>query len=174
MKTLLVVLSLALFGSLSVSAQEEVPTINACPFFGPELQKVLALDQVQCERIATIHQESWPALQPFNERLEFLSNQTNYLSWTEDMPAEETARKMTEVIIERRKVLDEIRRIEREKNQKILRVLNQKQRMIIDQLAALAPTVRLFSEATSGGLIPFEVAYPKGSAVSSSSSRPRQ
>lgn len=168
MKTLLLYLTtLALFGSLSASAQE-VP----CQFFGPELQKVLALDQVQCERITTIHQESWPALQPLNERLDILTNQTSYWSWTEDMPAEEVVRKMSEIIIERRKVLDEIRRIEREKNRKVLGVLNQKQRLVIDQLTAMAPAVRLFNEATAGGLIPFDIVYPVGSAFKGS--RPRQ
>lgn len=167
MKLTTVLFTLALFGSLSVSAQEVT-----CPFFGPELQKVLVLDLVQCERIATIHQESWPALQPLNERLEILTNQTNYLSWTEDMPAEEVARKMAEVIIERRKVLDEVRRIEREKNRKILGVLNQKQRTVIDQLTAMAPTVRLFNDATAGGLIPLDIVYPVGSAFKGS--RPRQ
>lgn len=170
MKLTTVVLSLALFGSLSAVAQE-VPSVS-CPFFGPELQKVLALDQSQCERIATIHQESWPALQPLNERLDILTNQVSYLSWTEDVPAEETARKMSELIIERRTVLSEIRRIEREKNRKILGVLNQKQRLVIDQLTAMAPTVRLFNDATAGGLIPFDIINPVGSAFKGS--RPRQ
>lgn len=171
MKLTFVLPILALFGSLS--AQEVMP-VNACPFFGPELQKILVLDQVQCERISMIHQESWPALQPLDERLRILTDQTSYLSWTEDMPAEEVARKMSEVIIERRKVLNEMRQIEREKNRKILGVLNQKQRAVIDQLVALAPAVRLFNEATASGLIPFDVANPVGSSVRGSTNRLRQ
>lgn len=171
MKLTTVLFTLALFGS-TLSAQET--SFNPCPFFGPELQKVLVLDRSQCERISLIHQESWPALQPFDERLRVLTDQTNYLSWTEDMPAEEVARKMSEVIIERRKVLDEMRRIEREKNRKVLGVLNQKQRLVIDQLTAMAPAVRLFNEATAGGLIPFDIVYPVGSSVKGSSNRPRQ
>ncbi len=170
MKTLIVVL-LAL-GSLFAQAVfiPPVPTVsqNACPFFGQELQKVIALDQSQCDRITTIHQESWPALQPLDERLANLTNEINYLSWTEDFPAEEVARKMSEVIIERRNVLDGMRKIETEKNRKILGVLNQKQRQFIDQLNALAPAVRLFNEATAYGLIPWNVAIPVGSAVKGS------
>jgi hypothetical protein len=81
---------------------------------------------------------------------------------------------VSEVIIERRKVLSEMRRIEAEKNRKILGVLNQKQRQVIDQLVALAPAVRLFNEATAGGLIPFDIAYPVGSSVKGSSNRSRQ
>ena len=169
MKLTTVLFTLALFGSLSVA--QEAPS-SSCPFFGPELQKVLVLDLVQCERIATIHSESWPALQPLNERLDILTNQTSYWSWTEDMPAEEVVRKMSEIIIERRKVLDEIRKIEKEKNRKVLGVLNQKQRLVIDQLTAMAPAVRLFNEATAGGLIPFDIVYPVGSAFKGS--RPRQ
>ena len=169
MKLSFVVLTLALFGSTLFAGTEE-----SCPFFGPMLQKSLMLDQVQCERIATIHSESWPLLQPFDERLRILTEQTNYLSWTEDFPAEEVARKMSIVIIERRKVLSEMRRIEAEKNRKILGVLNLQQRVLIDQLTALAPAVRLFNEATAGGLIPFDIANPVGSAVKGSSNRPRQ
>ena len=169
MKLKLVLFTLALFGSTLFAGTEE-----GCPFFGPMLQKSLMLDQVQCERISMIHQESWPALQPLDEQLRILSDRTNYLSWTEDFPAEEVARKMSIVIIERRKVLSEMRRIESEKNRKILGVLNLQQRVLIDQLTALASAVRLFNEATAGGLIPFDITNPVGSAVKGSSNRPRQ
>lgn len=170
MKLTFAVLTLALFGSLSVSAQE-VPAAASCSFFGPELQKTLALDQSQCERIGIIHRESWPAFKPLDEKLGVLTNQINYLSWTEDFPAEETARKMAEVIIERRKVLDEMKRLQVDKNRKVIGVFNQKQWQVIEQLIAMAPAVRLFNEAAAGGLIPVEIANPVGSAVKGSVDR---
>lgn len=170
LKTILI--PLALFGSLSAVAQE-APS-SSCPFFGPELRKVLALDQVQCERIATIHKESWPSIQPLSERLEVLTNQVHYLSWTEELPAHEAARRMAEVILERRKMLEQIRSLEAGRNRNILQVLNHRQRQVIDQLIAAAPVVRLFNEATAGGLIPPEIAFPVGSPTLASADRSRR
>jgi hypothetical protein len=155
MKLNTVLFTLALFGS-TLFAQVTVPTeptTNACPYFGQKIQKGLELTQSQCERITTVYTELAPTFQMLDQKLAPLTDQINYLSWTEDLPGHQAAEKMYQVILERRRVLDEMRRFALQRNRSVLAILDQRQRMFLEKLALMAPVVELFNEGTAAGLI---------------------
>ena len=167
MKNTLFIAFLAL-STGSLFAQPSLPTVNYCPYFGQELLKFLVPNPDQCNRIDLINQQSWPELEKAYQRLQEADNQIDSLRWTEELPVEDAARKIALVLIERRKLLAEAREAEAKKNRLVLGVLNEKQRQMISQLMSLAPALRLFNDATSAGLIPYDLAYPVGSGMKGS------
>jgi hypothetical protein len=169
MKILLAVLTLALFGSLSAVAQE-----NSCPIGSEKLIKTLEISSDQCGRMSIAFDEAEKEIQPAIQQVMFVDQQIQSLTYESDMNVEDQVRKMADLIRERRQLVVVARNGQEKRSRQLLNILNVKQRAIVAQLAALAPTVGLFNDATGLGLIPWSVAYPVSSPALGFTSRSRQ
>ncbi len=167
MKPSFVVLTLALFGSLF--AQE-----NSCPIGSEKLMKTLEISSDQCGRMSLAFQEAEVEIQPAIQQVMFVDQQIQNLIYEQDMSVEDQARKMSDLIRERRQLITVARTGQEKRSRQLLNILNAKQRAIVAQLAALAPTVGLFNDATSIGFIPWSVAYPVSSPALGFANRSRQ
>lgn len=169
MKLKLVFFTLALFGSLSAVAQE-----NSCPIGSEKLMKTLEISSDQCVRMNLVFQEVDVEIQPAIQQVMLVDQQIQNLIYEQDMSVEDQARKMSDLIRERRQLIAVARTGQEKRSRQLLNILNAKQRAVVAQLTALAPTVGLFNDATSIGFIPWSVAYPVSSSALGFANRSRQ
>lgn len=182
MKLKLVVLTtLALFGSLSVSAQEGSTTTpapnNSCFMLEKELYAALAPNQDQCGRLSNIYTELQPQLDALYKEVGELDNQAQSLMWSVPSEAEELIwhRKVEDVNVSRLKIHKKIKVIVDERTRKTLGVFSAQQRQFLVDLDNQVRLVMLFNQASGTGLIRGYNSFPMGNAVlGSAANRSRQ
>jgi hypothetical protein len=158
MKLKLVVLSLALFGSL-LSAQE-VPTISPVPsstcwMYQPEVPATLSLSEEQCGRISLVWSAVQPQLDELYRELAPIDTDATNLQWVTPKTYEEievVLQRTTDVHRKRFAVRAKIKSITDERDRKSLDVLNAKQRLLLAEIDKQALLVKLFGIFANTGL----------------------
>lgn len=180
MKLTLAVLTLALFGSLSVSAQEvpTVPTVDMgqCWMFQPELFLYLAPSQSQCERNSLIYNEFQNQLDELYNEVNVLYEKSNSLLRSGQIPKDRfvAIRQIGEIQNKIWDLEEKIKGIVAERTRKIRGVLDQKQRAMLDQLQALTPVVKVYGQASGFVIDGYQTMYPQPSVWMQKIQRPRQ
>lgn len=144
-------------------------------FMTPELQKVLAPSPDQCSRIGLAYDAFWQEAEPLFDKIESVQHRLENIVWGDGIGVsdEQAGEEAKKAIIEQRKLLGLLREIESKRSRAVLNVLDQRQRQTIDTLIKMAPTVHIFSDAVSAGLIPAEIAYPRSGMKGLAESRRR-
>lgn len=180
MKLSFAVLTLTLFGSLSVSAQEvpTVPTVDMgqCWMFQPELFLYLAPSQSQCERNSLIYNEFQNRLDELYNEVNVLYEKSNSLLRSGQIPKDRfvAIRQIGEIQNKIWDLEEKIKGVEDERMRKIREVLDQKQRAMLDQLQALTPVVKVYSQASGLLIKGYQTMYPQPSVWMQKIQRPRQ
>lgn len=182
MKLKLVVLTLALFGSLSVFAQE-VPTapaptveVGQCWMFQPELFLTLAPSRSQCERISLIYNEVQTQMDELYKEVNSLYEQLNSLSRSGQVPKDRVVakRRINDIQEKIWDIEEKISQIISARTRGIIGVFDQRQRAILDQLQALTPVVKLYGQASGLVIDGYQTMYPQPSVWMQKDQRPRQ
>lgn len=179
MKLTTVLFTLALFGSLTASAQgvgTTTTTPNSCFMLEKELFADLAPNQYQCSSLANIYQDAQPQLDSLYQEVSELNNQAQSLVWSVPSETEESIwhRKVEEVNVGRLKIQRKIKVIVDERTMKALKVFSAQQRQFLAELDRQVRVVMLFNQASGTGLIQGYNAFPMGNQARGSADRLRQ
>lgn len=143
-------------------------------FMPQELQKALAPTPDQCQRIQLAHQAFWQESEPLFEKMQTVQSRLDHIFWGEiTMSDDQLGEEVKKATLEHRKLFGLLREIENKRSRAVLNVLDQRQRQLIDGLTKMAPAFLIFRDAVDVGLIPAEVAYPRGSGMKGLAERRR-
>lgn len=180
MKNLILVL-LALCGG-SLFAQEASPSmsaptveVGACWMFEPELFSALAPSQSQCERASLIFNEAQDGLNQLHNEVVPIQEKVINLLRSGQVPKDRLSamRKVSDL---QNKVWDLEERIQTlmsERRRKVIGVFDQRQRMLLDQLQAMTPAVKLYGQASGFLIEGYQTMYPQPSVWMQSVQQPR-
>ena len=165
MKTLLVVLIMALFGSLSAFAQEvpPTPTVGQCWMFQPELFQALAPTSGQCERISLAFTEVQEQLNRLYEEVNPLYDLSYSLIRSGQVPKDRLVaiRKLADLQNKIWDLEEKIGQIVSDRTRRVRGVLDQRQSMMLNQLQALTPTVKVYGQASGLLIDGYQTMYPQ-------------